>query len=470
MKLRNYQEEDIAKISEAFFKRKVRRILYVSPTGSGKSCIFTYIAKKLVEKNKKILILVHRRSLMNQASKYFKGLNFGFIHPNCPYKKDADIQIAMIQTISSRIKKGKLNLECPYMVIGDEGHHYRSKQYKSVLDNFRDSYLLLVTATPQRLDGRGLGDIVDEMIVGKQTEWLIENNYLSDYDYHAPDSDICLENIDISGDDYNAESAHKEIKRAGIISDNVNNYKDLADGKPCLVFCCNVNAAKESADKFIEAGYKAIAISGKTPYHIQDKALNGLKSGEYNVVTSCDLIGEGVDVPCVAVIIIERLTKSLGNYLQWVGRGLRKEDGKDKLIIIDPVGNYVRHGLPRMDREWSLETKKKKDKFPSPRQCNKCFKVFSPGQKVECSTMDCPLIKEKDKIEKEFIHADIKKINEKEEIARMEAQQEKIKIQKERKKEVSSCKTLDELKELGKKRKYKDGWAVHVWESRGKWK
>lgn len=171
MPLRPYQAELVDRVSQAWCKGKKAPCI-VLPCGGGKSVIVAEIAKKTTLNRKNVLFLVHRRELCEQIFKTFVW--WGVDMRYC--------QIMMVQTACRRLEK----LDIPSLIITDENHHAKAESYIKIYNYFPESYRVGVTATPVRLDGSGLKDVNDALIVGVSAKWLIENDCLSPYDYYAP--------------------------------------------------------------------------------------------------------------------------------------------------------------------------------------------------------------------------------------------------------------------------------------------
>jgi superfamily II DNA or RNA helicase len=171
-----------------------------------------------------------------------------------------------------------------------------------------------------------------------------------------------------------------------IVGDVISHYRRHFNGLPAICFCVNVEHSKLMARQFSDAGYLALPVYGDMPDADRKAALDGLKAGRVQVVTSCDLISEGFDTPAVAGVILLRRTMSLGLFLQQTGRGLRPFPGKTRCIILDHAGNYALHGHPLADRQWSLNSSKRdprKEKVPETTSCSACYGVF-PGHPQKC--------------------------------------------------------------------------------------
>lgn len=170
MKLRPYQEELVRKIKLSMVCGH-RHIVAVLGCGGGKSVIQAAIAKSATDKGNQVLFLVHRRELCDQIERTFTSMGVNM----------ALCQIGMVQTVTRRIAK----IPEPAVILQDEAHHALSRTYRRIYDAFCGAYLLGFTATPQRMNEGGLGDVFDDLIESVSTEWLIQNHYLSPYEYYG---------------------------------------------------------------------------------------------------------------------------------------------------------------------------------------------------------------------------------------------------------------------------------------------
>ena len=183
--------------------------------------------------------------------------------------------------------------------------------------------------------------------------------------------------------DFLKKELEEEADTPTITGDAIEHYQKHAPGEPGIAFCVSVAHAVHVAESFRAAGYEARHVDGGMNQTDRDAALNGLATGEVQIVTTCDLISEGVDVPACSVGILLRPTKSLGLFLQQVGRTLRVAPGRERALILDHAGNCRRHGMmPDTDYDWKLEgdkdrLKKQKDEgIERVRECPECFATF----------------------------------------------------------------------------------------------
>ena len=251
-----------------------------------------------------------------------------------------------------------------------------------------------VTATPIRADGKGLGrhahGVMDTIVEGPSMRWLIDNGFLSDYRIFAPPSDLDIESIPVSEStgDYKPVPMKNAVKESHLVGDVVEHYLRLANGKRGITFATDVETATEIAAQYNRAGVPAEVVSAKTPDAIRLEVMRRFKAGQLKQLVNVDLFGEGVDVPAIEVVSMARPTQSYGLYVQQFGRGLRPLAGKTHALIIDHVSNVVRHGLPDMEREWSLEARGSKPKAKNPeediplRYCVVCTQPYERTLKV----------------------------------------------------------------------------------------
>jgi DNA repair protein RadD len=258
-----------------------------------------------------------------------------------------------VQIVSVHTAVRRDDLPKPDLVIVDECHLAVATTYKKVLGRIGNPVLLGLTGTPCRLDGRGLGELFDEIIPTCSTQTLIDEGLLAPIKYYAPYRPD-LTSFKTYRGDYKQSDAEAEMNRTKITGDAIEHYRKHCDGKRAVVFCTSIKHAEHVAEEFRATGYKAVAISGESKTAERKAALSGLRSGELQVVCNAQLWVAGVDVPEIECIVLLRPSKSLTFYLQSIGRGLRTAPGKKHLTVLDHAGCIFEHGPPDMERQWTL--------------------------------------------------------------------------------------------------------------------
>lgn len=372
--LRPYQNTLIERTRANFIAGK-RAQLLVLPTGGGKTVCFSYMASKAVEKNLTVWILAHRVELLEQISRTLSVFNVahGMVAPGYLSDRRQKVQVASVFTMVRRMER----YNPPDLIIVDEAHHAISDStWGKVIKEFPKAKLLGVTATPIRLSGEGLGDLFECMVQGPTMRELIELGALSPYRLFAP-AGVDLSGVHTRMGDFVKSELEAAIDKPSITGDAVSHYLKLASGKRAVAFCVSVAHANHVAEQFRAAGITAQAIDGSMERGLRQSLLKEFAEGRIQIITSCDLISEGFDVPSIEAAILLRPTQSLGLYLQQVGRALRIFDGKSEAIILDHAGNVKRHGLPDEEHLWSLTgaTKKKSEKKSEVpvKTCGACF-------------------------------------------------------------------------------------------------
>ncbi|HET6499025.1 MAG TPA: DEAD/DEAH box helicase [Coriobacteriia bacterium] len=379
--LRPYQQAGLDALRDAL-RRRVPSVLYVAPTGSGKTVLYATIARGAAARHNRVYILVHRREILEQTLRALHGLGVtsGQIAPGRPMTLDT-IQTGMVQTIVRRLHA----LKRPDLIVCDEAHHcLQDNSWGRVIRYWSEVPLVGVSATPARLDGRGLGETFAEMIVGPSISQLVAEGYLSPPVIFRPPEEVTAE-YHVKRGDFDTAEQQRVMSGRKIVGDVVSHYRKHLDGLPVIVSCVSIEHARLMASVFDAAGYRARTVWGDMPREEREAAIGGLGDGSVQVVTFCDLINEGVDVPVLAGAILLRRTMSLALYLQIVGRALRPFPGKDRAVILDHVGNYYLHGHVLEDRAWSLDSQKREkgERAPTTTTCPKCYGVF-PGTPRRC--------------------------------------------------------------------------------------
>ena len=381
---RPYQTQAIHDIRAAF-KAGARRVCFVLATGGGKTMISSLIGAGLHGNGKKAIYLGHRTEIVFQLGAALRkvAVPFSYLTAATIGMPRASILVASMPTLHRR--KQRIPFE-PDLLFVDECHHSRSRTWEEVIHHFPKAKVVGLTATPCRLDGKGLGDVFDTLVEGPDTAELIADGFLSDFQVYAPKPPN-LTGVHMRAGDYVAAELDQAMRKAAITGDAVKHYTRLAAGKSAVVFCVSVAHAEEVAEQFRRAGYKFQSIDGKMSAEQRQALIADMTAGRIHGLTSCDIISEGTDIPRIEVVVMLRPTKSFGLYRQMAGRGLRLFDGKDKLLILDHAGNTLVHGMIDEPVEWSLAGGAKRaesgERSVALRNCPKCLSVHK-------SAPECP--------------------------------------------------------------------------------
>ena len=460
--LRPFQAQAVAEIRGAYMAGH-RRVLFVLPTGGGKTYTFVYIAEQAAIRGNRVCILVHRQELVDQASRSLHaiGCNHGIIAAG--YRQDLrqGVQVASVQTLARRLHT--LPPDFFQLLIVDEAHHAVAGTWAKVLAAMPRAHILGVTATPERLDGRGLGDQFDVMIQGPDAAWLTANGFLVPAKvYRPPGFDFTsIRRLDTRKGHQQSEDVLRQRRAMG---DAVSHYRrtiaDVYNGT-AIAFCVSVAHADAVGEAFRNQGIPAAMLDGTMDRGHRRRLINDLGAGVLKVLTSCDIVSEGTDIPSVTGGIGLRPTDSLGLHLQQMGRILRPCDGKPFAVWNDHVGNtyngdLVKHGLPTDPREWSLEGRPKgKSKAPSDaipiRVCPACFSTI-PAAINPCT--ECGHQVEQARRELKVVEGDLEELP-----ASVIAQQKRT--------AVAKARTREELEAIARDRGYKAGWVTHMLNVRG---
>lgn len=450
--LRPYQDDLIARARRSFAAH--RRVLMQAPTGAGKTTIFAWLTRAVSQKGRRVCILAHRRELLRQIGGRLAdfGVPFATIDASSRQVSRCAVSVASVQTLVRRLDHYQDAFD---LLVIDEAHHAVAGQWRAVAEAFPKARILGVTATPERLDGRGLADSFDDLLIGPSVRELIEGGFLSDYAAFAPANG----GPDLSGirsrlGDFDLAALAETMSGAELVGDAVDHYRRLAPGRPAVAFCVTVKHAELVAQQFRDAGYRAAAVDGTLDAAERDRRIGGLADGTLDVLASCELISEGLDIPGISAAILLRPTQSMGLYTQQVGRALRPKPDGSKAIILDHAGNVLRHGLPCSDREWSLTSRKrKKRKGEAPaKQCEDCGAVVAAGCR-ECPECGFRFSGSDDG---EIAHRDGELVEIKRDwrgVARTRPSIDSA---------VSEATTWEQMKDLRKALGFKRGWEVHA--------
>lgn len=438
-----------------------KAILAVLPTGGGKTVVATALMDNARAKGRSAWFVCHRDFLIAQTAGTMKqfGLGHGYIAAGYP-EGIVDMMCVSVDTLRSRLHRTTIR---PDLMIWDEAHHSRAESWQRVWAWAGPGVTHIgLTATPARLDGRGLGPVDGKaggftaMVEGPTTEELMRLGMLSGYRAFAPGK-LDLSGVRTVGGDYDAHQLSAVVERSVIVGDVIEHYRSKANGLKAVYFAVNVSFSMRLAKAFTAAGIPAVHIDGNTPALERVKAARDLAMGRVKVLTNCAILGEGFDLAAVAgmdcnieAVGLVRPTMSLALHLQQIGRALRPKAGK--AIILDHAGNVARHGLPDDERHWSLDGRKKgAPKKTTVKTCQICLGV-SPINASVCVCCGAPFIT-KGRDGPDHVDGVLVEIDPKERARRM-------------REEVAAARSYSELVEIGRRRGYKPQWAGLLWKAR----
>lgn len=344
MELRPYQKEAETAVFEQW-SGGVHRTLLVLPTGTGKTIVFAKIAEQCVRAGNRVLILAHRKELLDQAAdKILKATGL-----RCSVERAEEtsinswyrITVGSVQTLMRDNRLNQFDPDYFDVIIIDEAHHSISDSYQKVLQHFPDADVLGVTATPDRGDMKNLGSYFDSLAYEYTMPEAIKDGYLCPVKALTIPLKLDLSNVHVQAGDF----------KAGEIGSALDPYLDsIADemvhyctGKKTVVFLPLVATSQKFRDILISKGIRAAEVNGNS--EDREEVLQDFEAGKYDVLCNSMLLTEGWDCPSVDCIVVLRPTKVRGLYCQMVGRGTRIAPDKDHLLLLDFLWMTERHDL-----------------------------------------------------------------------------------------------------------------------------
>lgn len=461
VQLRDYQAEAIQGVRNAL--KRVRRVLLQAPTGAGKTVLASFMVGQSTTRGLSCWFICHRAELVEGTSKTFHkfGQAHGIIAAGFPMNLQALAQVCSIDTLKARLK----NLKPPKLAIIDECHHCSAAGWTVVIEWLREHGAVIVglSATPKRLDGQGLDANFDEIVLGPSVSWLMEEGHLADYMAFCPPAPPELK---ARGKDDARGAQAKVMDRPKLTGDIVSHWLKRARGLRTVGFACNRKHSLHMVEAFKAAGIPAAHLDGDTPRAERRRIIQEFAEGSIRVLWNVSLFGEGFDLAAIAqrdvtvdCVILARKTSSLALFLQMIGRALRPNGDRVK-VVLDHADNVRTHGYPDDDREWDLKGKAKcgasNDNGPPPPVfCTGCYNSIRRPLPPACPHCGKQL---------EAATSGEIKVAEGELEASVEAEtrrQDRERIRLERKREEAEAVTLDQLFALAVRRGYQNpmGWA-----------
>lgn len=350
MSNREYQADDAARLLVAL--RQGKHPIYVLPTGAGKTAVIRRVILALLADRLRILFLVHRWELLSQASQtmHAMGLDHGLIFPGRHLCRN-QLYVASVDTLVARLREYHHFLAGIDVIIVDEAHHAPAKTWTKLLEAAPRALRVGMTATPFI---PGLGKLFNVAVEGPTEAELVAGGHLAPLHVRSLPLNLRLNDVRMRGGDYLPEDLERVMNNPEVTLPAVHHYAANASGRPCLVYCVTVRHAKEVAEQYRIAGYRATWIEGDMGDGARDWRLKGLENGEVQVLTTADLISEGTDTRAAEIGIMLRPTRSTRLFDQQKGRLRRLFRGKTHGLLLDLVGNTVAHGLSDHGRPWLL--------------------------------------------------------------------------------------------------------------------
>lgn len=339
-------------------------VMIQMPTGTGKTIVFTSIVRDILlwcQKNSpssKILIIAHRKELIQQASNKLKDQPHGIIMSGKKQQLEYSVQVASIQTFMSRRNYEQMRRTQFDFIIIDEAHHAMAPGYQKLWEMFPNSKKLGVTATPWRMNHSGFKSLFSDIVLSHSIEWFVNEGYLSNYDYLSIKRESSVQNevnqishFGIDGDYLESELSDR-FDKDHIRVRLYESYCRFAKGKKGIIYAIDRTHAANIRELYATNGVPICMIDGTTPAEERQDLIDQFKTGAIQVIVNVNIFSEGFDCPDIEFIQLARPTKSLSLYLQQVGRGLRISKGKTSSVILDNVGLYNRFGTPMANRHW----------------------------------------------------------------------------------------------------------------------
>lgn len=364
LELRPYQVKAVDDV-RAQFQAGKRAPVLVMPTGAGKTQVSAWIIRSALDRGNRTLFCAGRTELLDQTVAKLNNAGVQDVRLIQASRdvgpKDAEVTVASIQTLTT--KRWQDKLPPAELVILDECHHGAAATWARVLNQYPKALRLGLTATPERADGKPLGDLFDCLVTGPSTRVLMDQGHLVECVAFPP-------------------AGGQRLDATEIALDPVAAYQRSGNGERAVAFCRSRVHAQRTEAEFLEAGIECAVIDGTMGRKQRKETLQRFRAGDLRVLSSVGVLTEGWDDPGCSVAILLRGFEHPGLYIQCIGRILRPHPGKQAGRLIDLVGSFWDHGSPDTERVYSLDgtaiTKAVREQI---RQCKKCGACFRAGQR-----------------------------------------------------------------------------------------
>lgn len=337
---------------EATRAEGAKRALVQAATGVGKTCIAAFDSKPYA----RVLFVAHREEILNQAATTFHNIrnsdDYGFFR-GADKCTDKSVIFASVMTLgkSEYLNENYFARDYFDYIVIDEFHHAVNNPYRKIVDYFQPKFLLGLTATPERMDGRDIYEVCDYNVPYElPLADAINKGMLVPFHYYGIYDDTDYSKLHVVKGRYDVAELNAAYMKNEGRRDLIYKYYCKYGSRRALGFCCSRENAEEMAKDFCARGIPAVAVYSDAHgafSEARDVAIDKLRSGEIRVIFSVDMFNEGVDVPSVDMVMFLRPTESPTVFLQQLGRGLRKSKGKDYLNVLDFIGNYLKAGRVR---------------------------------------------------------------------------------------------------------------------------
>ena len=343
----NKMQEEALKSLKKLRDNNKDKALLISATGTGKTFLSAFDVKSF--KPKRLLFIVHRRNIAEAALRSFKYLipnvSMGIFSGNTK-EKDSDFIFSTVQTIHKKEYREMFDRDAFDYIIIDEVHRAGAQSYQDIVDYFKPKFLLGMSATPERSDDFDIYEMFDHNIAYEiRLMQAMEYNLLCPFHYYGI-TDMTIDGIEI--DDKSEFNILTSQLRVDYIIEKINEYGYSGDHVHGLIFCSRKDECEKLSQLFNMRGYKTIALTGDSSEEMRQKAIDSLESNEedsLDYIFTVDIFNEGIDIPKVNQVVMLRPTESAIVFVQQLGRGLRKNDSKEYVVIIDFIGNYEKNFL-----------------------------------------------------------------------------------------------------------------------------
>lgn len=338
----NYLQKKVLKDLDYYRNKRWKKGIVILPTGTGKTFLSAFDTLNV---RGRILFIVHRLDILSQSKEAFEKIypteKLGLLTGEEKYNvSDSKILFASKDTLRNPgILKSFKKDEFDYIIV-DEVHHGQAPTYQAILKYFNPNFFMLgLTATPDRMDRKDIFELFDyQKVFEYSLNDAIDNGFLVPYTYYGLMDNIDYSNIRYNGRKYNIGDLDKTL----IINERnekiLEEYLSKGNGNKALGFCCSIKHANAMEKFFNEKGIPAIAITADTPN--REQVIKDFRNNKYTVAFTVDLFNEGIDFPDLQVLLFLRPTESKTIFFQQLGRGLRLCGGKNRVIVIDFIGNY----------------------------------------------------------------------------------------------------------------------------------